>query len=514
SGTNSSDIVCEDSQYHTTGKGIKFKNCVSCLQDSQATKGVETDTASFLYNIRYAVDTCLFNFPDINSPCIISSACKPLKTTLASGLDTPNAATSYDFCTADGDKFSSSWWPCVKCLQSSDSQSYLSNCKCHANTPFRRSTLTGTQVLIALKAGCEQKPANGSLVGLTGELFSSNAVNITAPATNTTLPGDGGASATTMTTGTIVGIAVGGGLVFIGAICLFVIHCRRQRKQRAQQEPSFHDSHPPRSRSGSVATMTNGPYVPIGDHKKSSSINSYNYELQEKQTFSNNADYYDKMESDIQAGREMAHYNFDPRSNNHALDNALPTHPAYIPRAMSRQSTRQTETHPPSSRRTNTPDSYALQTYLNAVNEEGLTAIRPPPAAAVSRTPSPAHSHDSRRSAQTTRLNPPPPPPGPPPARKASSRIPSLVLPSVPRIRVPKKYSPPQITVQDATPVADKGETSDMQISQPLTTHEDRFQDRPLAGRTVISHVAPEREDPETYEGDMPIRSGKSTLYG
>ncbi|KAJ0355581.1 hypothetical protein KNSL1_000708 [Colletotrichum chrysophilum] len=496
SGTNSSDIVCEDSQYHTTGKGIKFKNCVSCLQDSQATKGVETDTASFLYNIRYAVDTCLFNFPDINSPCIISSACKPLKTALASGLDTPNAATSYDFCTADGDKFSSSWWPCVKCLQSSDSQSYLSN------------------FLIALKAGCEQKPANGSLVGLTGELFSSNAVNITAPATNTTLPGDGGASATTMTTGTIVGIAVGGGLVFIGAICLFVIHCRRQRKQRAQQEPSFHDSHPPRSHSGSVATMTNGPYVPIGDHKKSSSINSYNYELQEKQTFSNNADYYDKMESDIQAGREMAHYNFDPRSNNHALDSALPTHPAYIPRAMSRQSTRQTETHPPSSRRTNTPDSYALQTYLNAVNEEGLTAIRPPPAAAVSRTPSPAHSHDSRRSAQTTRLNPPPPPPGPPPARKASSRIPSLVLPSVPRIRVPKKYSPPQITVQDATPVAERGETSNMQISQPLTTHEDRFQDRPLAGRTVISHVAPAREDPQEYEGDMPIRSGKSTLYG
>ncbi|KAF0331411.1 exo-alpha-sialidase / neuraminidase [Colletotrichum asianum] len=504
-GTNSSDIVCENDQYHTTGTGIKFKNCVSCLQKSEATKGASSDAAWFLYNIRYAVDVCLFDFPDaishINSPCIINSACRPLKSALTSGLTTPDAATSYDYCTADGDKFSNSWWPCAKCLQSSDSQSYLSN------------------FLIALKAGCQQKPADGNIIGLTGQLFSDNAVNITEAATNATLPGDGGASSTTMTTGTIVGIAVGGGLVFVGAICLFIIHCRKQRKARAQTaEPDF-PPQPPRSHASSFTAINRSPYMPIADHKKSSSINSYNYELQEKQHF-NNADYYDQMEQEAQLGREMAHYNFDPRSSHHGLGSALPTHPAYIPRAMSRQSTRggAVTPTPPNARRTNTPDSYALQTYLNAVSEEGTIPIRPPPAAAMSRTPSPRRSneshHENLSSAAPIMGNLPPPPPGPPPARKTSIKIPSISIPSVRRMRVPKKYSPPQITVQDATPIADKGETGNMQISQPIAVHEDRFQDKPLAGHTVISNVAPAREDPETYEGDMPIRSGKSTLYG
>ncbi|WYZ38823.1 hypothetical protein EsH8_III_000737 [Colletotrichum jinshuiense] len=499
SGTNSSDIVCENDQYHSTGTGIKFKNCINCLQKSQATKGAENDAAWFLYNIRYAVDVCIFDFPDaishINSPCIINSACRPLKSALTAALTTPDASTAYDYCTADGDRFSSSnWWSCVRCLQSSDSQSYLSN------------------FLIALKAGCQQKPTNGNLIGLTGQLFSTEAVNITEPIANTTMPGDGGASATTMTLGTIVGIAVGGGLVFVGAICLFIIYCRKQRKQRIQDEAGLPPM-PPRSHNSSFTAINKSPYMPIADHKKSSSVNSYNYELQEKQNFHNNADYYDKLEQDIQAGRDLAQYNFDPHSGFHGPGSALPTHPAYIPRAMSRQSIRTTTPSPPNPRKTNTPDAYALQTYLNAANEAGSSTVRPPPAAA-SRTPSPARTQTSRNdggAAAAAMTSIPPPPPGGPPGRKQSRRIPSLTLPSVPRIRVPKQYSPPQIVVEGATPVADRGE---MKISQPLAFHEERFRDRPLAGRAVISHVAPVREDPTDYEGDMPIRSGKSTLYG
>ncbi|KAK6219810.1 hypothetical protein QIS74_05312 [Colletotrichum tabaci] len=512
SGTNSSDIVCENDQYHSTGKGIKFRNCVSCLQKSQAAQGSQSDAAWFLYNIRYTVDVCLFDFPEaisnINSPCIINSACRPLKNALTTGLTTPDADTAYDYCTADADRFASpNWWSCVRCLQSSDSQSYLSN------------------FLIALKAGCQQKPANGSLLGLTGQLFSTEAVNITESATNTTMPGDGGASATTMTLGTIVGIAVGGGLVFVGAICLFIIYCRKQRKQRMQDEAGL-PPRPPRSHASSVTAINKSPYAPITDHKKSSSVNSYNYELQEKQNFSSNADYYDRLEQDVQVGREAAHYNFDPHSGFHGPSSALPTHPAYIPRAMSRQSNRANTPSPPNPRRTNTPDSYALQTYLTAGEDPGTGGIRPPPQAAVasssstSRTPSPARSHGSRgdgSTAQPKLVNiPPPPPGGPPPTHKKSRRIPSLLLPSVPRIRVPKQYPPPQIIVEGATPVAGRGEAGgDMHISQPLTFHGQRFQDRPLAGHAIISQVAVAREvDPREYEGDMPIRSGKSTLYG
>ncbi|GKT49166.1 uncharacterized protein ColSpa_09347 [Colletotrichum spaethianum] len=488
-GTNSSDIVCENDQYHSTGKGIKFKNCINCLQKSQATKGPENDAAWLL------LDVCIFDFPEtvsnINSPCIINSACRPLKNALTTGLTTPDANTAYDYCTADGDKFSSSnWWSCVRCLQSSD-------------------------ILIALKAGCQQKPVDGNLLGLTGQLFSTEAVNITEPRANTTMPGDGGASSTTMTLGTIVGIAVGGGLVFVGAICLFVIYCRKQRKQRTEDEASFAPQ-PPRSHASSITAVNKSPYMPITDHKKSPSINSYNYELQEKQNFNSNADYYDRLEQEIQTGRDMAHYNFDPHSGFHGPGSALPTHPAYIPRAMSRQSNRTNTPTPPNPRKTNTPDSYALQTYLTATEEPGMSGMRPPPRA-VSRTPSPARSQGSPgdSTAQPRLVNIPPPPPGGPPTRKQSRRIPSLSLPSVPRIRVPKQYSPPQIVVEGATPVADRGETKEMQISEPLTYHGERFHDRPLPGRAIISQVAVVRDvDPREYEGDMPIRSGKSTLYG
>ncbi|KAK2019486.1 hypothetical protein LZ32DRAFT_140952 [Colletotrichum eremochloae] len=502
SGTTSSDIVCENDQYHSTGTGIKFKNCISCLQKSQATKGLESDAAWFMYNVRYAVDVCLFNFPEaissINSPCIINSACLPLKNALTSGLEAPEAGAAYDYCTADNNKFSSSsWWSCVRCLQSSDDQSYLSN------------------FLIALKAGCQRKPTDGSLIGLTGQLFSEVAVNITDTATNATMPGDGGASATAMTLGTIVGIAVGGGLVFVGAICLFIIYCRKQRKQKVQDERGL-DQRPPGSNGSSITATSKSPYIPIGDHKKSSSIRSYNYELQEKQNvIHSNADYYDRLEQEVKAGREIAHYNFDPHSGHHGPGSALPTHPAYIPRALSRQSHRTNTPTPPIPRRTNTPDSYALQIYLNAVESPAVSAIRPPPQAA-SRTPSPARSQRSYTDnpAQPKLVNIPPPPPNRP-SLVGSAKIPSLVLPSVPRIRVPKQYSPPQIIVESATPVAGRGEPGEMQISEPLTHHGERFQDRPLAGRPVISYVAPVRDiDPHDYESEVPIRSGKSTLYG
>ncbi|TEA17954.1 hypothetical protein C8034_v011622 [Colletotrichum sidae] len=504
--TNSSDVVCDDAEYHSTGTGIKFRNCVSCLQKSEATRGADNDAAWFLYNMRYAVDVCLYDFPDavsdINTPCIINSACLPLKNALTTSLTTADPATALDYCTADSDKFSSSsWWSCVRCLQSSESQSYLSN------------------FLIALKAGCQQKPTDGSIVAFTGQLFSTEPINITE--TNTTLPGDGGASSTTMTLGTIVGISVGGGLVFIAAVCLFIVYCRKQRKQKLQLNPDTLPTHgaPPRGddASSSYTAINKSPYIPLADHKKSSSVNSYNYELREKQqTFSSNAEYYDKLEHDVTAGRDIAHYNFDPHAGHHAAGSALPTHPAYIPRAMSRQSHRTTTTPtPPNPRKTNTPDSYALQTYLNAADD----SVRPPPAVA-SRTPSPAHSHDSRSDRPA--ITPLPPPPPPPQAAQGqasnggkSGQIPSLVLPSVPRIRVPKKYPPPRITVQGATPVADRGEGGDMYISEPLAFHEERFRDRPPAGRTaVVSHVAPPREDPVEYESEMPIRSGKSTLYG
>ncbi|KAK1672584.1 hypothetical protein BDP55DRAFT_558028 [Colletotrichum godetiae] len=475
--TNSSDIVCENNQYHTSGKGIKFKNCVSCLQDSQATKGSDSDTAAFLRNIRYAVDSCIYSFPevvsDLNSPCGIKAACEPLRTALTTSLTTSNSDNTYDYCTADGAKFPTGYWSCVKCLQSSEQQSYLSN------------------FLIALKAGCQQKPALGSVIALTGQIFSDTPVNISEQSTNTTMPGDGGASATTMTMGTIVGIAVGGGLVFIGAICLFIVYCRKQRKIRDEVNRD-RDDLPPRADSNASSHTAINPYLSIADHKKSSSINSFNYELQEKHMA--NADYY---EEDSRIGRSNASYNFDPHMAHRNAGSALPTHPAYIPRAMSRQT--QHSITPPN------------QNYPPPPMDTGIIPIFPRTAASRSSSPAPSRWHSGMASQRTSPLLPPPPA-GPPPR---TTMVPSISMPTMPRLRIPKKYSPPQIIVSGASPIDGMNNTPVMSISEPLSLRENRFQDRPLAGGPVTSNVAPVRDvDPADWERDIPIGSGKSTLYG
>lgn len=46
--TNTSDIVCEDEDFSNSGKGIKFKNCLSCLQKSRAVSGDDSDAHAFL----------------------------------------------------------------------------------------------------------------------------------------------------------------------------------------------------------------------------------------------------------------------------------------------------------------------------------------------------------------------------------------------------------------------------------------------------------------------------------
>lgn len=48
SNTKGSDVVCYDSKYQTSPVGVKFKQCVSCLQNSTATRGTETDQFWFL----------------------------------------------------------------------------------------------------------------------------------------------------------------------------------------------------------------------------------------------------------------------------------------------------------------------------------------------------------------------------------------------------------------------------------------------------------------------------------
>lgn len=46
--TNSSDIVCNDVDYFSSSTGQKFKDCITCLQTSNALSGEENDVSWFL----------------------------------------------------------------------------------------------------------------------------------------------------------------------------------------------------------------------------------------------------------------------------------------------------------------------------------------------------------------------------------------------------------------------------------------------------------------------------------
>ncbi|KAL7625229.1 hypothetical protein AAE478_004444 [Parahypoxylon ruwenzoriense] len=505
SSTNSSDITCRDSQYDSSPTGIKFKNCLSCLQDSEAVSGNESDVAWFLYNLRYAVDVCLFSFPHappnpISSPCDIDYGCAPLAESLMYGSLNPGNGSTYGYCAAgNGGINNSTVDACYQCFQASTDQVYLSN------------------FLIALQAGCEQTPEPGTLLGLSGKLFSEDPMTITEPAVVED-PKKGDSNPTGMTTGAIAGIAIGSALVFLGGMGLFIIHHRREKASRAQAEMS--SNYDPRGGSGSITAPNHGAFV-SHDSKPSPSLMS-DYELKAQKAYTNNAEYYGQLEKELAIRR--ANYTLDPHTGRRGPESALPTHSAYVPGNVSRNSSRTVTPTPPPAAKYHAPDSYALQQYLNAAEDvvpihHLAPALRShPPSRTSNRSPSPADSATTRLLQASHPQPLPRPPPPPPPAVTAPSRhekVPSLSLPSVPRIRIPKKYAPPTICVQGATPI-DTRVSDDPHISKPLTIHERRFQDRgaygaPPADADIVEQLVP---PPPRLREDVEVRTGNSSFYG
>lgn len=443
SSTNSSDIVCNDQDYSTTTSGIRFKNCIECLQESHAMSDGGNDISWYLYNLRYSVDVCIYGFPNvtktISSPCDIDYACRPLKQALETGNLNPSNGTQLDYCTADGGAFTGSQLQdCVQCFRSSSNQFYMSN------------------FLTALQAGCEQKPQAGSLIGLSGSLFTRFQVNITAAPQNQTTTSDDTSKAT-MTTGAIVGIVIGATLLFLGGTGLFWIYHRKQK---------YLYGSPLDSQNGrkSISPPLVGNYSNyFGNTQKSTSSD---WPMQPQQSYSNNnADYYNRMEK-VAQGNPKPSYTYNPNQL------GLPTHPAYLPRVASRTGSRDDTPSPPPPIKSNKPDTFAINSYLNAAPpiNRTLPATYVPSAAAISNDrdvpalptqyqthaypyppPQPQPTYLAP-SAATTLPNrgPPnypilsgtaPPPPPPPPAQRA----PRLSLPS--KARKPAKYAPPQITV-------------------------------------------------------------------
>ncbi|KAI1847140.1 hypothetical protein JX266_006680 [Neoarthrinium moseri] len=512
SSTTPLDITCSDEEYQTSSKAIKFKNCVECLQESKDISGKENDVAWFLYNLRYSVDVCVYGFPNatksVSSPCDLDSACQPFKKALeVNGLD-PDKGTEFDYCEADGGKFSGAQVDaCIQCFDSSSTQAYMAN------------------FITALKAGCQQRPQPGQLIGLSGSPFTESLIKITTPPTNGTLLSSS-SNATAMTTGAIVGIAVGASLLFLGGTALFWVY---YRKQKQLYPDDFGSQYDPRSGSKSISPPLVGGFNSRESHEHSLLSD---YELKAQQAYTSNAEYYDQLERGMKTRHPQ--YTFDPNNPGSGPAGALPTHPAYVPQALGRNSSRNPSPQPSKPTKTNKPDSYALAAYLNAA-EEALSLPGPPPGpppAVHSRGSSPGrgslpyasrptHNRSASTQSKHDSLGPAPRPPPPPPRQP---KVPSLSLPSVPRIRVPKKYPPPKIRIEGATPVADKGEVPiGIEISNPMIQHDRRFVEDPLEARRMHSRTQASQEivqqnavdrRPKWATEEITLHTGKSSMYG
>ncbi|KAI4863662.1 hypothetical protein F4820DRAFT_368466 [Hypoxylon rubiginosum] len=209
--TGNGDISCYDSEYSSSAKGQKFQNCMTCLQSSAFSQGSESDQSWFLYNLRYTFDYCIFGFPNAtvaSTPCSTSFACGDLRESLTDDNLNPED-NGYSYCPGTGPMSDDMVSKCMSCVSASDDQDYLAN------------------YLVALDAGCKQRPPTGMVIGLNDTVFSKNRVTAVDPTAEDTT----NEKQSTMSVGQIVGI-VAGAIVAVLAVAGFLfVRCRKRRNR-------------------------------------------------------------------------------------------------------------------------------------------------------------------------------------------------------------------------------------------------------------------------------------------
>ncbi|KUI71040.1 hypothetical protein VM1G_07201 [Cytospora mali] len=212
SNTVASDIVCDDVDFTSTSNGTKWKRCMTCLQNSTFVHGDESDQYWFLYNLRYSFDTCVFGFPNGagsgSNPCQTSMVCGPLKTALEFG-NMSTTDSEFGYCDADGGSVTGEYYDaCRNCVSSSGDTQYIAN------------------ALVALEAGCKQRPNVTSLLGLNDTVFSTKIIGIVDPASL-----EQSSASVQFSTAAIAGIAVGAVVLILLIAAFILIRCRKRRSR-------------------------------------------------------------------------------------------------------------------------------------------------------------------------------------------------------------------------------------------------------------------------------------------
>ncbi|KAF2184143.1 hypothetical protein K469DRAFT_689481 [Zopfia rhizophila CBS 207.26] len=232
------DLACYDSDYNganVTYVGKKFRDCVSCLQDSSYIDGEsgETDLQWFSFNTKATVDWCIFgrfgeenaegNETDTLPYKSCYQKCSPIENAIDYNIKSQPAA--YTFCSLDGN-FTKDVDPCIDCLYGVDNSKVLGN------------------ILTAVKQVCLQRPTNQ--INLKVDLFTATRIN-TSDATPTASPiastaGSPPASTSLSSSsddsngiskGAIAGIVLGA-LVSIALILVGILLLLRRKKNKSK----------------------------------------------------------------------------------------------------------------------------------------------------------------------------------------------------------------------------------------------------------------------------------------
>ncbi|KAI1774162.1 hypothetical protein F4818DRAFT_442323 [Hypoxylon cercidicola] len=200
--TGNGDISCYDSDYSSSPAGQKFQSCMSCLQDSTFSQG---------NNLRYTFDYCIFGFPNAtvaSTPCSTSFACGDLRESLTDGNLNPEE-NGYSYCPGSGAMADDMVSKCMSCVSASDDQDYLAN------------------YLIALDAGCKQRPPTGMAIGLNDTVFSKTRISAVDPTAEDTSD----KKQSTVSVSQIAGIVAGAVVIVLAIAGFLFVRCRKRRNR-------------------------------------------------------------------------------------------------------------------------------------------------------------------------------------------------------------------------------------------------------------------------------------------
>ncbi|KAK5072005.1 hypothetical protein LTR51_006489 [Lithohypha guttulata] len=241
--TGTGDLVCLDTAYSDTSKGVTLKSCISCLSNSTYVNDTvsfdgNADQYWFLWHMKYVQQYCLIDTPQTSAASNCAAKCNLAEDAMKTSWIYNGVQNQYNYCNWNSSQYTQYAGDCAQCLQGQENGVIIGN---FADTMYR---------------ACEKKPdiANGQLVTTARALFDSATLDIaTATQTQTGTSANATAVATTgatttaaspeqsptqsssrhgLSTGAAAGVGVGIGIA-LAALVGGVIFCIRRRRKAA-----------------------------------------------------------------------------------------------------------------------------------------------------------------------------------------------------------------------------------------------------------------------------------------